>query len=108
MFYHYYRFVASFAAFSDLTNDERTRTFLCIEVGAGHQEVFSFLLYASTFEEPELDISSYARSRMCSPPPCVRSARKNTMNSHVSMHRLPGSFLIIRYKVHRAKFLQSL
>ncbi|KAI0262432.1 hypothetical protein BC834DRAFT_828908 [Gloeopeniophorella convolvens] len=32
-------FTASFAAFSDLTNDERTRTFLCLEVGAGHQEL---------------------------------------------------------------------
>ncbi|KAF8471004.1 U6 snRNA phosphodiesterase Usb1, partial [Russula ochroleuca] len=31
-------FVASFAAFSDLTNDERTRTFLSLEVGGGHQE----------------------------------------------------------------------
>ncbi|KAF8490926.1 hypothetical protein F5888DRAFT_1795891 [Russula emetica] len=32
-------FVASFAVFSDLTNDERTRTFLCMEIGAGHQEL---------------------------------------------------------------------
>ncbi|KAI0250479.1 hypothetical protein BJV78DRAFT_1219564 [Lactifluus subvellereus] len=32
-------FTASFAAFSDLTNDEHTRTFLCMEVGAGHQEL---------------------------------------------------------------------
>ncbi|KAI0299597.1 hypothetical protein BC826DRAFT_906356 [Russula brevipes] len=32
-------FAVSFAAFSDLTNDERTRTFLCMEVGAGHQEL---------------------------------------------------------------------
>jgi U6 snRNA phosphodiesterase len=32
-------FTASFAAFSDLTNDEHTRTFFCMEVGAGHQEV---------------------------------------------------------------------
>ena len=43
LFFHRYRFVASFAAFSDLTNDECTRTFLCLEVGAGHQEVSSFL-----------------------------------------------------------------
>ena len=50
-----YRFVASFAAFSDLTNDERTRTFLCMEIGAGHQEVSSFLIFKknSIFEEPE-------------------------------------------------------
>jgi hypothetical protein len=40
-----YRFVASFAAFSDLTNDERTRTFLCMEIGAGHREVSSFLFF---------------------------------------------------------------
>jgi len=32
-------FVASFAAFSNLTNDECTRTFICMEVGAGHQEL---------------------------------------------------------------------
>jgi len=32
-------FAASFAAFSDLTNDEHTRTFICMEVGAGHQEL---------------------------------------------------------------------
>lgn len=33
------RFRASFAMFSELTNDERTRTFLTMEVGAGHLEV---------------------------------------------------------------------
>ncbi|KAL0960875.1 hypothetical protein HGRIS_005890 [Hohenbuehelia grisea] len=32
-------FKASFATFTDLTNDERTRTFLAMEVGAGHHEV---------------------------------------------------------------------
>ncbi|KIK95804.1 hypothetical protein PAXRUDRAFT_11220 [Paxillus rubicundulus Ve08.2h10] len=32
-------FDASFAAFSELTNDERTRTFLAVEVGAGHVEL---------------------------------------------------------------------
>ncbi|KAF8501369.1 hypothetical protein F5888DRAFT_1904723 [Russula emetica] len=32
-------FVASFAAFSDLTNDEQTQDFLCMEIGAGHQEL---------------------------------------------------------------------
>ncbi|KAI9510134.1 hypothetical protein F5148DRAFT_1181791 [Russula earlei] len=32
-------FAASFAAFSDLTNDEHTRTFLSMEIGAGHQEL---------------------------------------------------------------------
>ncbi|KIJ60288.1 hypothetical protein HYDPIDRAFT_117368 [Hydnomerulius pinastri MD-312] len=31
-------FDASFATFSELTNDEKTRTFLALEVGAGHQE----------------------------------------------------------------------
>ena len=40
--YYCHRFKASFAAFSELTNDERTRTFLTLEVGAGHSEV-SFL-----------------------------------------------------------------
>ncbi|KAI0300614.1 hypothetical protein B0F90DRAFT_391281 [Multifurca ochricompacta] len=34
-------FAASFAAFLNLTNDECTRTFLCMEVGAGHQELRS-------------------------------------------------------------------
>ncbi|KAI8973981.1 hypothetical protein BD414DRAFT_498765 [Trametes punicea] len=32
------RFAASFATLSELTNDERTRTFLALEVGAGHDE----------------------------------------------------------------------
>ncbi|TFK48635.1 hypothetical protein OE88DRAFT_1713803 [Heliocybe sulcata] len=31
-------FTASFATFSNLTNDERTRTFLTLEIGAGHTE----------------------------------------------------------------------
>ncbi|KAH9043532.1 U6 snRNA phosphodiesterase Usb1 [Lactarius deliciosus] len=43
-------FTASFAAFSDLTNDEHTRTFLCMEVGAGHGEV----LYAHSRITPAL------------------------------------------------------
>ncbi len=36
--------MASFATFSDLTNDERTRAFLCMEVGTGHGEVYLFIL----------------------------------------------------------------
>ncbi|GJE91815.1 HVSL domain-containing protein [Phanerochaete sordida] len=32
-------FPASFANFAELTNDERTRTFLTMEVGAGHREL---------------------------------------------------------------------
>lgn len=32
-------FLLSFAAFSELTNDEKTRTFLVLEVGAGHHEL---------------------------------------------------------------------
>jgi len=34
-------FAASFAAFSDPANDEHTRTFICTEVGVGHQEILS-------------------------------------------------------------------
>ncbi|KIM78488.1 hypothetical protein PILCRDRAFT_98387 [Piloderma croceum F 1598] len=34
-------FKASFATFSELTNDEQTRTFLTLEVGAGHNELRS-------------------------------------------------------------------
>ncbi|KAJ8521062.1 hypothetical protein ONZ45_g2177 [Pleurotus djamor] len=33
------RFIASFATFSELTNDERTRTFLALEIGGGHNEL---------------------------------------------------------------------
>jgi hypothetical protein len=95
------RFVASFAVFSDLTNDECTRTFLCMEVGAGQQEVSTFPF--QTLEESEFDISSSARSRMRLLPPCIRSARKDIMNSHVSTHRSPGSPLTFRHKVHRPK-----
>ncbi|KAI0053924.1 hypothetical protein FA95DRAFT_1551702 [Auriscalpium vulgare] len=32
-------FITSLVTFSELTNDERTRTFLCMEVGAGHSEL---------------------------------------------------------------------
>ncbi|KAI0317646.1 hypothetical protein OF83DRAFT_119093 [Amylostereum chailletii] len=35
-------FTASFAAFAELTNDEYTRTFLCLEIGAGHHEIRAF------------------------------------------------------------------
>lgn len=35
-------FDASFATFSELTNDERTRAFLALEVGAGHGEVIDY------------------------------------------------------------------
>ncbi|KAF8630831.1 hypothetical protein AX17_005190 [Amanita inopinata Kibby_2008] len=37
-------FPLSFAVFSELINDERTRTFLTIEVGAGHHELKSLAL----------------------------------------------------------------
>jgi hypothetical protein len=36
-------FQASFATFSELTNDERTRAFLSLEVGAGHNELRDLL-----------------------------------------------------------------
>ncbi|KAG1868989.1 hypothetical protein DFJ58DRAFT_714154 [Suillus subalutaceus] len=36
-------FQASFATFSELTNDERTRVFLSLEVGAGHNELRDLL-----------------------------------------------------------------
>jgi len=61
---HVFRFVASFVAFSDLTNDEHTRTFLCMEVGAGHQEVI-YLSYVRRPQEPKLTRPrSYAHFRM--------------------------------------------
>ena len=37
--YIFFSFDASFATFSELQNDEKTRTFLTIEVGGGHNEV---------------------------------------------------------------------
>ncbi|KAH7913427.1 U6 snRNA phosphodiesterase Usb1 [Hygrophoropsis aurantiaca] len=36
---HHRSFKGSFATFAELTNDERTRTFLTLEVGAGHGEL---------------------------------------------------------------------
>lgn len=33
------RFIVSFATLSELINDEKTRTFLTLEVGAGYHEV---------------------------------------------------------------------
>ena len=35
-----FSFTASFATLSELVNDEKTRTFLTFEVGAGHDEVY--------------------------------------------------------------------
>ncbi|CAE6458493.1 unnamed protein product [Rhizoctonia solani] len=32
------QFLASFARFTTLTNDDQSRTFLCVEIGAGHNE----------------------------------------------------------------------
>jgi len=40
----YFRFDASFATFTEFTNDENTRTFLAMEIGAGHMEVCDLLL----------------------------------------------------------------
>ncbi|KAI1798470.1 hypothetical protein LXA43DRAFT_968762 [Ganoderma leucocontextum] len=37
------KFSASFATFSELTNDERTRTFLALEIGAGHDDFKSLV-----------------------------------------------------------------
>lgn len=33
------RFTLSFTSFAELQNDEHTRTFLVMEIGAGHHEV---------------------------------------------------------------------
>lgn len=33
-----FRFSTSFTNFAELTNDERSRTFLTVEIGAGHRE----------------------------------------------------------------------
>ncbi|KAI0711660.1 hypothetical protein C8Q76DRAFT_769439 [Earliella scabrosa] len=62
-----HRFSASFATLSELTNDERTRTFLTLEVGAGHDD-FKALSDALTptlrsihqkefYEEPRFHVS---------------------------------------------------
>ncbi len=103
-----HRFVASFVAFLNLTNDECMWTFLCTEVGAGHQEVSSFpSLLHKLLKNLSFDIyCSYAHSLMRLQP-ALHSTRKNIMNSHISVHSSPGSSLIVQCKVHRAK-LQSL
>ena len=46
------RFQVSFATFAELTNDERTRTFLSLEVGAGHHEVRRYLQWRQS--DPKL------------------------------------------------------
>jgi hypothetical protein len=40
----FYSFSVSFATFSEITNDEQTRMFLIMEVGAGHHEVHRSLM----------------------------------------------------------------
>ena len=57
---HRSRFSASFATISELTNDERTRTFLTLEIGAGHDEVR--LLCTPCPARPDLSVYSSSRS----------------------------------------------
>jgi hypothetical protein len=45
------RFILSFATLSELINDEKTRTFLTMEVGAGHHEVSLRLLPRNLYRQ---------------------------------------------------------
>jgi U6 snRNA phosphodiesterase len=62
------RFKASFATFSELTNDEETRTFLTLEIGAGHNEVtFSNVKFGAHFIIVDLSFQLRALSEALTP-----------------------------------------
>lgn len=84
--------MASFATFSNLTNDERTRTFLCLEVGAGHREVLS-VVHAHLCprarcwpEEPELTRRAQLRALSDALTPALRSFRQQEYYEQPRFH----------------------
>jgi len=71
-------FIASFASFATFDNDERTRTFLGVEVGAGHVELKSLsdaltptllLLHQQAFYSDPRFHASFAWALLDQPPP---------------------------------------
>jgi hypothetical protein len=87
-------FVLSFAMLSELINDEKTRTFLTLEVGAGHHEVnlrlFDFLNLGTILTH----VRSFVPCLTLSLLPCRRSASKDITLILDSMRLLPGPFFI--------------
>jgi len=78
---------------SELINDEKTRTFLTFEVGAGHHEVSLQLFELSTHLTHS---RSFVPCPMLSLLPCKQSASKDITPTLDSMHLLPGPFFIGR------------
>lgn len=78
---------------SELINDEKTRTFLTIEVGAGHHGV-NFQLFKSRHRTILTHVRSFVPCLMLSLLPCKQSANKDITPILDSMRLLPGPFFI--------------
>ncbi|KAI0952880.1 hypothetical protein AcW1_007246 [Taiwanofungus camphoratus] len=89
-------FSSSFATFTELTNDERTRTFLALEVGAGHHQASSFS--TSSTQSYFKSISS-KRCLTRSHRPCDPSARTNFTQNHAFTLPLPGPCLTVSHQI---------
>lgn len=90
-------FRASFATFSELINDEKTRTFLTLEVGAGHNEVSTPLLaeqrdrlISCLTYHPSLHSSELSQKQ--SLLPSALSVKRNSTLTRDSTHQLHGPF----------------
>ncbi|KAG6336265.1 hypothetical protein ID866_2819 [Astraeus odoratus] len=86
-------FGASFTTFAELTNDERTRTFLAMEVGAGHVEPNVIIVTFSSIRYTDVLLSCdtyYISSHRRSAP----FVRKNSIQIQDSMHQLHGPYWI--------------
>lgn len=78
-----HRFTGSFATIAALTNDEKTRSFLCLEVGAGHNEVRVFahpLTFLNTHLLPQL------RKLSDDLTPTLRSIRQKEYYAYPRFH----------------------
>jgi hypothetical protein len=91
--------IASFAAITDLTNDERTRAFLALEVGAGYEQFKALvdslaptldgLRQGRYYEQPRFHASfawALLDNSMIIPEPMVLSPR----NTSVPAARMPA------------------
>lgn len=79
-----YRFPASFATLAELTNDEQTRTFLTLEVGAGHLEASSLFDIQYT---PQFNVDHSQFKTLCDAvTPILRKYRQKEFYSEPRFH----------------------
>ena len=78
-----FRFQLSFTSFAELQNDEGTRTFLTLEIGAGHPEV-RFLLRSAI---QRLNYITFKLQKLCSDlAPLLQSLRQPSYYSAPRFH----------------------